>query len=69
MKDMELFTKLRDAERREHKDDHLTTEERQELVSAVLEFYKDSPSILRDFPYDKDINSQFVYIIFDLQEN
>jgi hypothetical protein len=61
--EIELFDLIEKANEREIDGDYLTTAERQELVNKFLEAYKDTSEVMEKFPADKDLDSQFTYIV------
>jgi hypothetical protein len=58
-----LFDLIEKSNERETDGDYLTAAERQELVNKFLEAYKDIPAVMKNFPADKDLDSQYTYIV------
>lgn len=61
-----LLEMINNAFSREYNDDHLTDAEREALVKAFLDYYKDDEYIMSDYPITASMTEQYLHIVFSL---
>ena len=61
-----LLRMINNASNREYKDDHLSNKERQTLVDAYVDYFRNDAYIMSDYPITASLTEQYLHIIYSL---